>query len=1077
MAMQITASQPEELVWTDEGTFPPEKLPPGYALKADGKTAVREVMAERQPRWAETAKRPKEYGYENKVIVPHAGERRPGAPGGAGAVEPREVVQYGRDASSGPTATMGLDPIAGQVLEEEHNRHKSGVVYNSMIAAGWQDPNIGEATDAPLIGEDEEVNLEDVYLNELEYDPSKPAAEQPGAQFNYLSQIVYDWIHKRGKTSARPQAAAALDVTPLGVSSSSVVRENVRQAYGLYAHQIDNAAEEQRLALAAEVQGADISRFGLEWAAQLMYSDIGMLRGYLRAEDIPEDVAMAQAALLEMYEKLPPFTGSGTIRFLKNLIANPSTYFTLGSTGVVKNLLAKGGGNALRQSMKQRLLRTALGSSIIGTETSAAGVGADYILQVLEHGGSEEPFVWDKRRSAAAGGLAFVVGAGISAGAGPVVSGAATLVRNIQSGTAPAGLSIKDVTPGGAAAALEPVTQATDLSPAGFYSAVRRAVDALPQEKGGASQMRAMIAKSEGVKAEEMAWIGLDEFLKGRKNVTKQEIADFVDANQVEVVQITKDLDQAAARQESMLLQERRKAGEITDAELLAGENAISERTAQYGPGSYDWADLTLGGGENYREVLLTLPQRSLPPELQGGAFAKAHGYELDKVLTVNTPEGEHWQRAIREAGQDDRQRNFTAGHMNEPNVLAWVRMDDRTGPNGERILFVEEMQSDWLQKGRELRVAEIERIAEKNNITKDEAAKLVPDDFGYANPEKLARLKGQRAKILAKRDDATPDWWPRLEELLDKRVTDSLAELTPAERDEYLNLIAKREVFDKATGDALKEIDSQIASLVGSVPDAPFKKTWHEMSLRRVIRMAAEEGYDSVAWTPGKIQAERYDLSKQVNEIAYHAFGDETSVILKGVKGISDQDLELVLDGEGIIKVTDFGAPDDWKGKHIEDVVGKDIAENILTGSKKGRISGEGLQVGGEGMKGFYDKMLKAFAAKFGKKFGAKVGTTKIDMKIDDIVDYSGPLVSDDVRVFHDLSEEFWSGLSFNERQQLGREAEEARTGLVKVWTIPITPKMRESVLKKGVPLFSAAGAATATGAVLSEQGTEPAS
>jgi hypothetical protein len=460
---------------------------------------------------------------------------------------------------------------------------------------------------------------------------------------------------------------------------------------------------------------------------------------------------------------------------------------------------------------------------------------------------------------------------------------------------------------GATAARADTLKQATDLSPAGFYSAVRRAVDALPQEKGSAQQMRAMIAKSEGVKAEEMAWIGLDDFLKGRKNVTKQEIADFVDANQVEVVPITKDLDQAAAREESMLLQEQHMAGHITDAELLAGEKAISARQVKFGP----------------------------PSE------------------SVNLPGGENW--------------------------------------------------------------------------------------------------------------------WPRLEELTDKRVTESLAELTPAERDEYLSLVAKREVFDKATGDALKEIDSQIASLVGSVPDAPFKKTWHEMSLRRVIRMAAEEGYDSVAWTPGKIQAERYDLSKQVNEIAYHAFGDETSVILKGVKGISDQDLELVLDGEGIIKVTDFGAPDDWKGKHIEDVVGKDIAENILTGSKKGRISGEGLQVGGEGMKGFYDKMLTAFAAKFGKKFGAKVGTTKVNTTAPG---EPGPLVSDDVRVFHDLSEELWSDLSLSERQQLRREAEEAGVGLTEVWTIPITPKMRESVLKKGVAMFSA-GAGVAVAAEGSANGS----
>ena len=51
-------------------------------------------------------------------------------------------------------------------------------------------------------------------------------------------------------------------------------------------------------------------------------------------------------------------------------------------------------------------------------------------------------------------------------------------------------------------------------------------------------------------------------------------------------------------------------------------------------------------------------------------------------------------------------------------------------------------------------------------------------------------------------------------------------------------------------------------------VPDAPLKKTWYETAFRRVLRMAAEEGYDSVAWTPGEVQADRYDLSKQISEI-----------------------------------------------------------------------------------------------------------------------------------------------------------------------------------------------------------------
>ena len=40
-------------------------------------------------------------------------------------------------------------------------------------------------------------------------------------------------------------------------------------------------------------------------------------------------------------------------------------------------------------------------------------------------------------------------------------------------------------------------------------------------------------------------------------------------------------------------------------------------------------------------------------------------------------------------------------GHFEEPNTLAHVRLTDRVGPNGERILFAEEIQSDWAQEGR----------------------------------------------------------------------------------------------------------------------------------------------------------------------------------------------------------------------------------------------------------------------------------------------------------------------------------------------------------------------------------------
>src|ERR1700687_3367412 len=54
----------------------------------------------------------------------------------------------------------------------------------------------------------------------------------------------------------------------------------------------------------------------------------------------------------------------------------------------------------------------------------------------------------------------------------------------------------------------------------------------------------------------------------------------------------------------------------------------------------------------------------------------------------------------------------------------------------------------------------------------------------------------------------------------------------------------------------------------VQNIPDAPFKKSWHELVLKRAIHEAATNGYQRLSWTPGEAQAARYDLSKQVDTI-----------------------------------------------------------------------------------------------------------------------------------------------------------------------------------------------------------------
>jgi hypothetical protein len=70
-------------------------------------------------------------------------------------------------------------------------------------------------------------------------------------------------------------------------------------------------------------------------------------------------------------------------------------------------------------------------------------------------------------------------------------------------------------------------------------------------------------------------------------------------------------------------------------------------------------------------------------------------------------------------------------------------------------------------------------------------------------------------------------------------------------------------EALDKynVLADEFREITRPIA--IGERPDAPYKsmdeRGWPRLTIRRLIRYAAENGYDGVSWSPGEVQKKRY--------------------------------------------------------------------------------------------------------------------------------------------------------------------------------------------------------------------------
>lgn len=244
-------------------------------------------------------------------------------------------------------------------------------------------------------------------------------------------------------------------------------------------------------------------------------------------------------------------------------------------------------------------------------------------------------------------------------------------------------------------------------------------------------------------------------------------------------------------------------------------------------------------------------------------------------------------------------------------------------------------------------------------------------------------------------------------------------------------------------------------------VPDAPFAKTWHELALKRILRLAAENNLDRVTWDTGETNADRFDLSKKVEQIEYFKKPDGYTIYVTAIDG-TDVDLpksEGLSDGE------------------LADIVGKEMAEKIINGEGErktkadgGFLQGDDLKVGGEGMKGFYDQILPAFAAKYGRKWGAKVGEGKVQIQQAENQDFDETRLrleeNNGWRVAEYSPQGAFNGYidgPYREKSQ----AETARQKQIdtfykkparfsRVHSFDITDAMKESVLTDGQPLFS---------------------
>ena len=359
-------------------------------------------------------------------------------------------------------------------------------------------------------------------------------------------------------------------------------------------------------------------------------------------------------------------------------------------------------------------------------------------------------------------------------------------------------------------------------------------------------------------------------------------------------------------------------------------------------------------------------PNSNRPPETKYGEYVLPGGENYQEHL-LTMPRGE---------------KPYRSGHWDQPNVAVHVRMNDRNDDEGNSLLHLEELQSDWGQEGR----------------------------------------KGK------------------------------------------------------------------------TVPDAPYignTSSWTDLALKHALTEAAKGKYDKISWTPGADQVDRYDLSKKVRSIKYSPeAGHLEAVGHNGQKvvdkfNVPQEELPKHIGKEVAKKLmaSSVSPETKWKLFHYstnephphtghfdtedaaQEYTGRRMSEQeaskwIAKPSGAPRVyhklEGDDLRVGGEGMKGYYDKIVPSRLMELAKKLDpeAKIGTSLVP---------SGPHKSGSIgyNKWGVYKGDYPASNNIISTHPSSVEAARAAEDLNMrpVPSMEITPKMRENILK-GFPAYARGGA-----------------
>jgi hypothetical protein len=264
------------------------------------------------------------------------------------------------------------------------------------------------------------------------------------------------------------------------------------------------------------------------------------------------------------------------------------------------------------------------------------------------------------------------------------------------------------------------------LNSFGLYSKGAEKASELPEGSFPAQQLIASLLNKGGISKDELQNAGMidennkphPEWVK-RGKINKQDLIEHLHNSVPQISEAIRHQDPTREINElsksTNALEGNMKFYSEGSPERQEREQILQERRAKLAELQHiketrvpdKFGNFTLPYQKNYREVLLKLSRGKTLP----------NGYKVEYeepswpsptvkgTYFIRRPDGSTNRAAWRtpEAAIENElsKTDFKSQHWDDPNVLAHIRMSDRLGPRGEKILHVEELQSDWGQQGR----------------------------------------------------------------------------------------------------------------------------------------------------------------------------------------------------------------------------------------------------------------------------------------------------------------------------------------------------------------------------------------